>query len=183
MGRGGLDLTLGFWSVRSESTLGNGLAPDVGPRKTRKFSVRSSETNLGASCEAIEFQRAADSGHSAPGGGRGGRRGGVPEGRDFPADPLPLWTALLLQGMLIRAAWVSCKHLSGITRIGVSEWAIRTHPPLQLVGLGGLDSSQDRGARIRPVLLISSASRNLVAGSQPAARTPNIFPGAAARTP
>ena len=183
MGRGGLDLAHEFWSVRSERILGNGLAPDVGPRKTRKFSVRSSETNLGASCEAIEVQRAADSVHSAPGGGRGGRRGGVPEGRDFPADPLPLWTALLLQGMLIRAAWVSCKHLSGITRIGVSEWAIRTHPPLQLVGLGGLDSSQDRGARIQPVLLISSASHNLVAGSQPAARTPNIFPRAAARTP
>ena len=34
-------------------------------------------------------------------------------------------------------AWVSCKHLPGITRNGVPKWGIRAHPPLQLVGLRG----------------------------------------------
>ena len=67
------------------------------------------------------------------------------------------------------SAWVSCRHLSGITRVRVPKWGIRAHPPLQLVGLGGLDRSQARGAPVRPVQLISSSSRNLVVGLQLAA--------------
>ena len=42
-----MDLALGFWFVRSERILGYRLALDVGPRITRKFSVRFSETNRG----------------------------------------------------------------------------------------------------------------------------------------
>ena len=47
-----------------------------------------------------------------------------------------LWTALPLQVdfELIRLA--RCKHLSGVTRsIGAPKWGIRSHLPLQLVGL------------------------------------------------
>ena len=36
--------------------------------------------------------------------------------------------------------------------------------------LRGLDNSQARGAPVRPVQLISSSSRNIVVGPQPAAR-------------
>ena len=64
------------------------------------------------------------------------------------------------------SAWVSCRHLSGITVFGVPKWGIRAHPPLQLVGLEGLGTSQAHGAPVRPVQLISSSSRNLVAGLQ-----------------
>jgi hypothetical protein len=49
---------------------------------------------------------------------------------------LSLWTALPLQVdfELIRLA--RCKHLSGVTRsIGAPKWGIRSHLPLQLVGL------------------------------------------------
>ena len=52
--------------------------PDSGPSELRKFSVRFSLTNRGASREAIEVQRATDRVHFAPGGGRDERRGGVP---------------------------------------------------------------------------------------------------------
>jgi hypothetical protein len=54
----------------------------------------------------------------------------------FTYHVLPLWTALPLQVdfELIRLA--RCKHLSGVTRsIGAPKWGIRSHLPLQLVGL------------------------------------------------
>ena len=40
---------------------------------------------------------------------------------------------------------------SGISRVGVPEWEIRTHPPIQVVGLEGLGRSQARGALVRSV--------------------------------
>jgi hypothetical protein len=47
---------------------------------------------------------------------------------------------------------------------GVPKWTIRACPPLQLVGLKGLDSNQVRGTPVRPVQFISSSSRNCVGG-------------------
>ena len=62
--------------------------PGSGPRIVRKLSVRFSVTNRGASREEVEFQRTADCVHSAPGGGRNERRGGLLQGGDFSADLL-----------------------------------------------------------------------------------------------
>ena len=62
--------------------------PGSGPRIVRKLSVRFSVTNRGASREEVEVQRTPDCVHSAPGGGRNERRGGLPQGGDFSADLL-----------------------------------------------------------------------------------------------
>ena len=67
------------------------------------------------------------------------------------------------------SGWVSCKHLSGVTRVGVPKWGIRAYPPLQVVGLLSLCNTQARGAAVRPVQLFSLSSRNLLAGLQRAA--------------
>ncbi len=76
---------------------------------------------------------------------------------------LPLWTALPLQAALKRSAWISCKHLSGVSWFPrAPKWGIRTRAPLQLVGLTGLDNSQVRRASARSVQSISPSTRKLV---------------------
>ncbi len=53
---------------------------------------------------------------------------------------------------------------------GAPKWDIRSHRPLQLVGLEGLDKNQALCTPVRPVALISVSSRNFEAGLQAAAR-------------
>ena len=65
-----------------------------------------------------------------------------------------------------RSAWISCKHLSGVSWFPrAPKWGIRTRAPLQLVGLAGLDKSQVRRASARSVQSISPSTRKLVRSS------------------
>ena len=113
--------------------------------------------------EKVEVHGRADCVCAAPGGGWYAGRRGMPEDGRVGGDLLPLWTALPLQAALKRSAWISCKHLSGVSWLPrAPKWGIRTRAPLQLVDLAGLDNSQVRRASARSVQSISPSTRKLV---------------------
>ena len=76
---------------------------------------------------------------------------------------ISLWTALPLQVDFEKdPLWfVANIYPASPDGIGAPKWGIRSHTPLQLVGLEGLDKIQALCAPVRPMQLISPSSRNL----------------------